>query len=410
MRPALSSMRCEALSSRPSTAVAACQRILVNEWMHGMLRNGLVNLWGQGLGHIACGRAGCRVAAAPHLLLCCIPTAGPSTQPKQAPRTRRRALATGPRSSSSGTVPAPLPPRSGRLGRRGEERKEEARPWQGGAAARQGRRRQGRQARARRRRRQRHAVGRGVGGRRGRGGGGIFGAQWAASVLNGSGDEEELASLLVLFDLPLSHMKPPALQTPTQPHQAPYMDSVLKVYCIHTEPNYSMPWQRKRQYPSNSSGFVVAAGDSRWILTNAHSVDYQTQVKVKRRGDDRKFLARVLSVGVDCDIALLTGEGGWGVGVGGGFGIVYPSCWPAGAHPSPPPHTAVDDPEFWDGVVALEFGNLPRLQDQVGLDPAAASSPRHSASRLCPQTPTDARETSNQPSHRPTPRNQPTAL
>lgn len=32
------------------------------------------------------------------------------------------------------------------------------------------------------------------------------------------------------------------------------------------------------------------------------------QIKVKRRGDDQKFLARVLALGVDCDIALLTGE------------------------------------------------------------------------------------------------------
>ncbi|KAI8477127.1 MAG: trypsin-like serine protease [Monoraphidium minutum] len=127
------------------------------------------------------------------------------------------------------------------------------------------------------------------------------------------------------------------------------MDSVLKVYCVHTEPNHSMPWQRKRQYPSSSSGFVAAAGgERRWILTNAHSVDYHTQaraaggallrdalarVKVKRRGDDRKFIARVLSVGVDCDIALLT----------------------------------VDDPEFWEGVPPLEFGSLPRLQDEVAV-------------------------------------------
>ena len=33
------------------------------------------------------------------------------------------------------------------------------------------------------------------------------------------------------------------------------------------------------------------------------------QVKVKRRADDRKFLARVLAIGTECDIALLTG--GW---------------------------------------------------------------------------------------------------
>lgn len=61
--------------------------------------------------------------------------------------------------------------------------------------------------------------------------------------------------------------------------QAPYMDSVLKVYCVHTEPNHSMPWQRKRSYPSSSTGFVAAGGDRRWILTNAHSVQSHTQVR-----------------------------------------------------------------------------------------------------------------------------------
>ncbi len=56
------------------------------------------------------------------------------------------------------------------------------------------------------------------------------------------------------------------------------MDAVVKVYCMHTEPNYSLPWQRKRQYSSSSSGFVVRYGGRNWLLTNAHSVDYHTQV------------------------------------------------------------------------------------------------------------------------------------
>jgi len=57
------------------------------------------------------------------------------------------------------------------------------------------------------------------------------------------------------------------------------------------------------------------------------------QVKVKKRGDDQKFLARVLAMGVDCDIALLT----------------------------------VDDEAFWEGVTPLEFGPLPKLQDTVAV-------------------------------------------
>lgn len=60
---------------------------------------------------------------------------------------------------------------------------------------------------------------------------------------------------------------------------------------------------------------------------------WHVQVKVKRRGDDQKFIAEVLAVGTDCDIALLT----------------------------------VHDDEFWTGVTPLRFGPLPRLQDAVAV-------------------------------------------
>ena len=54
---------------------------------------------------------------------------------------------------------------------------------------------------------------------------------------------------------------------------------------------------------------------------------------MKRRGDDRKFLARVLAVGTECDIALMT----------------------------------VEDDAFWEGVDPLTFGTLPHLQDAVAV-------------------------------------------
>ena len=57
------------------------------------------------------------------------------------------------------------------------------------------------------------------------------------------------------------------------------------------------------------------------------------QVKVKRRADDQKFLAQVLAIGTDCDIALLT----------------------------------VEDEAFWEGVTPLELGPLPTLQVSCGL-------------------------------------------
>ncbi|CAN8273027.1 unnamed protein product [Cochlearia groenlandica] len=108
----------------------------------------------------------------------------------------------------------------------------------------------------------------------------------------------------------------------------PSMDAVVKVFCVHTEPNFSLPWQRKRQYSSGSSGFIIGG---RRVLTNAHSVEHHTQVKLKKRGSDTKYLATVLAIGTECDIALLT----------------------------------VNDDEFWEGVSPVEFGDLPALQDAV---------------------------------------------
>jgi hypothetical protein len=65
------------------------------------------------------------------------------------------------------------------------------------------------------------------------------------------------------------------------------MDAVIKVECMHTEPNFSLPWQRKRQYPSSSTAFVISTGGQLRLLTNAHSVDYHTQVSRSRQWRDR---------------------------------------------------------------------------------------------------------------------------
>lgn len=80
---------------------------------------------------------------------------------------------------------------------------------------------------------------------------------------------------------------------------APWMDAVVKVFCVHSDPNFSLPWQRKRQYSSSSSGFII--GENR-VLTNAHSVEHQTQVRLKKRGSDTKYLANILAIGTECDI------------------------------------------------------------------------------------------------------------
>ncbi|CAN1354323.1 Protease Do-like 2, chloroplastic [Linum perenne] len=103
---------------------------------------------------------------------------------------------------------------------------------------------------------------------------------------------------------------------------------MFQVYCTHTEPDYSLPWQNQRPYTGTSSAFMIGDGK---LLTNAHCVEHSTQVKVKRRGDDTKYVAKVLARGDDCDIALLT----------------------------------VESEEFWEDTEPLEFGRLPHLQDSV---------------------------------------------
>lgn len=108
------------------------------------------------------------------------------------------------------------------------------------------------------------------------------------------------------------------------------MEAVVKVFCTHSEPNFSLPWQRKRQFSSSGSGFAISG---RRLLTNAHCVDHATQVRVKRRGSDTKYLAQVLAIGQECDVALLS----------------------------------VEDESFWRGLSPIEFGSLPSLQDDVAV-------------------------------------------
>ncbi|KAL3517496.1 hypothetical protein ACH5RR_020085 [Cinchona calisaya] len=109
---------------------------------------------------------------------------------------------------------------------------------------------------------------------------------------------------------------------------AAFLNAVVKVYCTHTAPDYSLPWQKQRQFTSTGSAFMLGNGK---LLTNAHCVEHDTQVKVKRRGDDTKYVAKVLARGVECDMALLS----------------------------------VESKEFWEGAEPLHFGQLPRLQDAV---------------------------------------------
>jgi S1-C subfamily serine protease len=106
------------------------------------------------------------------------------------------------------------------------------------------------------------------------------------------------------------------------------LKSVVKIFTVKTQPDYTMPWQKKRQTSSTASGFVISG---RRIVTNAHAVDYQTSIRVRKHGSAQKYVAKMLGVGHPCDLAVLT----------------------------------VTDEEFWKDVEPLEFGGIPHLQEAV---------------------------------------------
>lgn len=109
------------------------------------------------------------------------------------------------------------------------------------------------------------------------------------------------------------------------------LDSIVKVFTVHSRPNYFMPWQQKPQRESTGSGFVV---DGNRILTNAHVVSDHSFVLVRRHGTAQKHKAVVEAVGHECDLAVLR----------------------------------VTDQEFWDNhPQGLEFGDIPDLQENISV-------------------------------------------
>lgn len=79
--------------------------------------------------------------------------------------------------------------------------------------------------------------------------------------------------------------------------------SIIKVYTVAASPNWFMPWQTKQQRESTGSGFIV---EGKRIITNAHCVADQAHVMVRKHGDPRKYSAKVVAVGHECDLAVLT--------------------------------------------------------------------------------------------------------
>eukprot|EP00798_Chlamydomonas_sp_ICE-L_P010087 gene10087-7982_t len=98
---------------------------------------------------------------------------------------------------------------------------------------------------------------------------------------------------------------------------------VVQVLTLHSIRNFSRPWESGNRVESNSSGFVVEVSKNRRLI--------MTTVEVQRVANETKYEAKVVVVSSDTDIALLT----------------------------------VEDEDFWNGMLPVEFGPLPPLQSDI---------------------------------------------
>ena len=105
-------------------------------------------------------------------------------------------------------------------------------------------------------------------------------------------------------------------------------DSVVKIFATRNTIDYKNPWQSKGVQEISGSGCIIQGNR---VLTNAHVVNQNTFIQVRRESSQKKYIAKVETVGNDCDLAILR----------------------------------VEDPEFFNGVSPLEIGELPNLQDTV---------------------------------------------
>ena len=134
----------------------------------------------------------------------------------------------------------------------------------------------------------------------------------------------------------------------------PMIKACVKVFVTQVQPSYAMPWARGEEARSTGSGFVVemppeppgsdsephvyethpdaekAAPGRRCIVTNAHVVENFSLVQVRCAGSADKYVAHVLCIGHDVDLAILL----------------------------------VADEAFWEGLPLVQLGHkLPRLFD-----------------------------------------------
>jgi S1-C subfamily serine protease len=85
-------------------------------------------------------------------------------------------------------------------------------------------------------------------------------------------------------------------------------DSVVKVLTQSDAPDYEQPWQTKGVDGSAGSALIVSTARGLRLLTNAHVVENQVFIQVRRYGHASNYVAEPEGIGHECDLALLRVE------------------------------------------------------------------------------------------------------
>jgi S1-C subfamily serine protease len=79
-------------------------------------------------------------------------------------------------------------------------------------------------------------------------------------------------------------------------------DNVVKIYVTTREYDYFNPWQVQGRYNVEGSGAII---NDHYIVTNAHLVSNSTFIQVKRTGQTKKYIAKLLFIAHESDLAIL---------------------------------------------------------------------------------------------------------
>jgi S1-C subfamily serine protease len=104
--------------------------------------------------------------------------------------------------------------------------------------------------------------------------------------------------------------------------------SVVMIRSVQQEFDYVTPWKQADMAQGVGSGFVISG---RRILTNAHNASNNKYVEIRKEYLAKRYPAEVAYIGHDCDLAILT----------------------------------VTDETFFNDMVPLEFGTIPKVNTTV---------------------------------------------